>query len=257
MANKEFKFDRFYYSVDGTTDHYLKDLRKLSDDVLKKDYSGKMYCPECKRVQLSFVHRGEGHLQSFPNQEHKLDDGKECMYAYEEAPQNVINTYVQKLQNSQKVRSLLESALRKLDNQHIAKAAVSKDSGSDDENMLIISEKKANDTKKYVFPHISFKNWGPDVPTKHLVILYGTVNVKNYTPNNSENKFLHFYDEQNSKKLIASCYRPKDISISDGKYKVVMLGTCSPVEGKGKTFYNIKLNYPQSKALLFETVSEP
>ena len=53
MSN--YKFDKFYYSEDQSSDHYLSEVEHLSDDDYNDSYKDKMYCPKCKGPQLSRV----------------------------------------------------------------------------------------------------------------------------------------------------------------------------------------------------------
>lgn len=111
---KEIKFDRFYYSVDGTADHYLVDLLELSDKEIESLYRGKMFCPECQQVQLDLVRNKSCYLRSRKEQKHIMPDGKACIYSYEPASKTTVNRYIKNLNDQGRVKILLESVMRNL-----------------------------------------------------------------------------------------------------------------------------------------------
>ena len=111
----DYKFDRFYYSVDDSNEHYLSEIENLLDEKYEQLYKGKMYCPQCKGPQLTLVKRADSsHLRTYPNQYHEIVDGRMCPYSFKTASKTVMEYYVQELRDKKKIKSALEAIMRRL-----------------------------------------------------------------------------------------------------------------------------------------------
>lgn len=102
----DYKFDRFYYSVDDSNKHYLSEIENLSDEEYEQEYKGKMHCPQCKEPQLTLVRGGDSsYLRTYPKQFHKIVDGQMCLYSFKTASKTIMEEYVQELRDKKCIGS--------------------------------------------------------------------------------------------------------------------------------------------------------
>lgn len=257
----DYKFDKFYYTQDESSEHFLLEIEELPENDYICLYKGKMKCPECKGPQLLLVKReGATFLRTYPNQPHVLVDGKKCTYEYDSASKKVMEEYVNELREKKKIKSILEATMRKLFKQDQDLDVEVKVNGKGTNNPLLIEKvQRDNTVKKNIIPHYSFKSWGKNIPQEQLLILYGKVYIE-LKENKKKDKnceeinqmYIHFKD-MHTKKLITSCFKPKNLEIINGNYYAVILGECRKNESKGYTYYNLWINYPVDESILLES----
>lgn len=257
---RDYKFDTFYYSEDKSNEHHLSEIENLSDDDFICSYKGKMYCPKCKGPQLSLVKKEEKtFLRTYPNQAHVLVDGEMCIYEYNTASKKVMEEYVKELREKKKIKSLLETTMRKLFKQDIEPSIAPRTIGDKPDNPLLIKRRQSDNTvKKNIIPHYSFKTWGKNIPQEQLLIVYGKVyielkEIKKEDKDGGEIKqtYIHFKD-MHKRKLITSCLKPQTLEVVDGNYYVVILGECRKKESNGYTYYNMWINSPVEQSILIK-----
>lgn len=254
----DYKFDKFYYTEDESSEHYLSEIEDLSESEYIRLYKGKMKCPECKGPQLSLVRReGSTFLKTYPNSSHIVIDGKRCAYECDTASKKVMEEYVKELREKKKIRSLLEATMRRLFKQDVEPNVLSRISGSKSNNPLLIEKVQSDSTvKRNIVPHYSFKSWGKNIPQERLLIVYGKVFIelkeiskKDKNDNEIKQVYIHFKDMQ-TRKLITSCMKPQTLEVKNGNYYAVILGECRKNESKGYTYYNMWINYPVDESIL-------
>lgn len=253
---KGYKFDTFYYTVDQSSEHYLSEIENLSDEDYNASFKGKMYCPWCKGPQLSLVHSENGNfLRAYPKQKHIIVDEEFCPYEFETASNKQVNKYIQELKEKKKIKSLLESIMRKLYDLNTPKQINKKTTSNYVPNPLLIENTDDNKSGiKKVIPHYSFKNWGKNIPQERLLVVYGKVFITlrdNLTKTGEMQTFIHFRDIS-SHKLITSCKKPPKLKINEGDYYAVVLGKCQQYESNGHIYYNLKLNDPKDDSILLK-----
>lgn len=259
----DYKFDRFYYIEDKSNEHYLSEIEGLSDAELAK-YKGKMYCPLCKGPQLSFVNASSGsYLRTYPNQLHLEVEGKMCLYEFDTSSKTVMEKYIAELRGKDKIKSVLEAALRRLFKQDLVEIIVPKGTVKHSDNPLLIERIESDKTvKKNIIPHYSFKSWGKNIPEDHLLIVYGKVYVdlkEVSSMNEGEEKasrtYIHFKDMK-TKKLITSCLKPKTMEITAGNYCVAVLGKRYSNEKDGYVYNNLWINWPIEQSIILKPYLE-
>ncbi|MCI9577141.1 MAG: hypothetical protein HFJ84_11030 [Clostridiales bacterium] len=256
----DYKFDTFYYSEDQSSEHYLIEIEKLTDDDYNQLYRGKMYCPWCKKPQLSLVKNGtKSFLRTYPKQYHIAVGGEMCPYVNNTASTKVVEEYIQEIRKCKKIKNLLESTMRRLFKLDMPISMMVKGEQRQPSNPLLI-EKPQNDKiiKKGIIPHYSFKSWGENLPQDQLLIVYGKVyiEVKDISSIDKEGnaiiqKYIHFKDIK-SRKLITSCRKPNEIELREGNYYAVILGKCHKKEIRGYTYYNLWINFPVEESILLK-----
>lgn len=262
----DYKFDTFYYTVDNSNEHYLSEIETLDDSEYAKEYKGKMYCPCCKRPQLTLVKKnGMSFLRTYPNQVHVLVDGKICPYTFDTASDNTMKKYVQELRDKNKIHSMLESVMRRLLMPKVPKDVLPKEDDKEHSEPLLIKKVKRDKTvTRNIIPHYSFKSWGKNIPQDRLLVVYGKVYIElkkiEIDKSNSNGKgitqiYIHFKDMR-SKKVITSCRKPDELNIYDGYYYATVLGTCySKTTTNGNAYYNLRVNFPDSQSIILKPFS--
>lgn len=258
----DYKFDRFYYSVDDSNEHYLSEIENLSDEEYEQEYKGKMHCPQCKEPQLTLVRGGDSsYLRTYPKQFHKIVDGQMCLYSFKTASKTIMEEYVQELRDKKKIKSALEAVMRCLFKSPTPKHTIPKTGGDSKDALLIEKEQKDKTIKKYIIPHYSFRSWGKNIPQNQLLIVYGKVYIKlkdiEYKDSDGNVKiqtYIQFRDIR-TKKIITSCVKPQGINISDGNYYGAVLGCCYEKVSNGYTYYNLRVNFPVDESVLLKPFS--
>lgn len=259
----DYKFDRFYYIVDKSNEHYLSEIEGLSDAELVK-YKGKMYCPLCKGPRLSFVQAPSGsYLRTYPKQLHLKVEDKTCSYEFDMSPKMVMEKYISELRAKNKIKSVLEAALRRLFKQDLDEIIESKGTVKDSDNPLLIERIENDKTVKInIIPHYNFKSWGKNIPEDHLLIVYGKVYVElkvvSSTYEDEEKAsmtYIHFKDMK-TKKLITSCLKPKMMEITAGNYYVAVLGKRHSNEKDGYVYNNLWINWPIEQSIILKPYLE-
>lgn len=256
----DYKFDTFYYSEDKSIEHHLSEVENLSDAEFRRLYKWKMYCPECKGPQLSRVKKeGTTFLRTCRNQPHVLIEGNSCMYECDTASKKVMEEYIKKLREKNKIKSLLEATMRKFFKQDTELDVVSSSSEDKGTNPLLIERIQSNDTvKRNIVPHYSFKSWGKNIPQEQLLIVYGKVYIelkeiskKDKNGEEIQQTYIHFKDIH-TKELRTSCLKPQTLDIVNGNYYAVILGECRKNESRGYTYYNLWINFPIDESILLK-----
>ncbi len=111
----DYKFDTFYYTEDQSNEHFLSEIENLPDEDYIASYKGKMYCPWCKGPKLTLVHSNKGNsfLRIYQKQKHIVIEDELCPYDSYTASDMLVKTYIQELKEKKKIKSLLESTMRK------------------------------------------------------------------------------------------------------------------------------------------------
>lgn len=253
-----YKFDKFYYSEDGSNEHYLSEIENLSDNDYQNNYKDKMYCPWCKGPQLSLVKKeGISFLRAYPKQVHILVDDEICPYEYNTASHKMVKDYIKELRSKKKIKSVLEATMRRLFRQSFPRNTTPKDKDEKSTNPLLIEKTDTNKTStKHIIPHYSFRSWGKNMPQDQLLIVYGKVYIElketqatDKAGNKVHQTYIHFKDIH-SKRLITSCKKPDELDISAGYYYAVVLGKCYSNTYKEQTYYNLRVNYPAAESIL-------
>lgn len=259
----DYKFDRFYFIEDKSNEHYISEIEGLSDEESAK-YKGKMYCPLCKGPQLSLVKAASGsYLRTYPKQMHIEVEGEMCVYEFDTSSKTVMEKYIEELKGKDKIKSVLEAALRRLYKQNGVEIIVPKGTIECIDNPLLIERiENGKIVKKNVIPHYNFKSWGKNIPEDHLLIVYGKVYVelKEVLPTNEgEEKvsktYIHFKDMK-TKKLITSCLKPKTMEITAGNYYVAVLGKRHSNEKDGFVYNNLWVNWPIEQSIILKPYLE-
>lgn len=261
----DYKFDRFYYIVDKSNEHYISEIENLEDSEYTKTYKGKMYCPCCKKPQITLVKKnGSSFLRTYPNQLHGIVDGKICPYTFDTASDYTVRKYVQELKDTNKIKSMLEAAMRKLLMPTPPKTSPPDQNGEEQSDPLLIKKVKRDKTvTKNIIPHYSFKSWGKNIPQDRLLLIYGKVyielkevEISRDISNKSRitKKYIHFMD-MHTKKLITACQKPNLLNITNGYYSAVILGTCYSKVKQGRIYYNLRVNYPDLHSIFLISLS--
>jgi len=274
---KEYKFDRFYYIVDESTEHYLPEISELEVEEYNLRYKGKMLCPLCKQVQLTRVRSSTGtYLRTYPKIGHGMVKEKLCVYQCETATKREVESFFKELRNKRKISSRLDAILRILLGVKIS--TVKKDNGVDDFNdpLAIVKKTKNNGDVRKIIPHYSFYSWGPNIPQDDvLMIIYGKIQIKlvavkskkelggdkeeaqteskefeNSERDENTSIYIHFHDIKNGK-FITSCRKPYNLNLQEGKYAVAVLGKCV----KRGNYYNLWVNAPMLESMKFLPIS--
>ena len=101
MSSKPKSFEEFYY----TKQNAVLDIEKVSAYAKQHDgdyapYKWYMFCPECKKAGLTFIHRTtlkREHLKRIPSTSHL----ESCSYNYGYASRMVIKKFVDNLTHAQ------------------------------------------------------------------------------------------------------------------------------------------------------------
>lgn len=256
----DYKFDTFYYTEDQSNEHYLSEIENLSDEEYNTSYKGKMYCPWCKGPQLGLVNSKTGNLflRTYRNQKHMVVNDELCPYEFDTASNKQVKAYIRELKEKKRIKSLLESTMRKLFNSDVSKKINEKHTNNHTPNPLLFEAQTHNNTTvRKIIPHYSFKSWGKNIPSEQLLIVYGKVfiTLKDIQYKNEElQTFIHFKDIY-SRKLITACKKPHSLQVSEGYYYAVLLGECRSKKSNGYTYYNIWLNSPIDESILLKPFS--
>lgn len=257
MLMGDYKFDTFYYTKDQSSEHYLSEIEDLSYEYYITLFKGKMYCPWCKGPQLGLVKskNENSFLRTYPKQKHIVVDEELCPYESKTASNKLVKKYIQELKEKKKIKSLLESIMRRIFDLDVPKQTVEINTGNLVPHPLLIEDTEDNKTvESKIIPHYSFRTWGKNIPPEQLLVVYGKVYVQllDFPTNKGEMQtYIHFKDIR-SEKLITSCIKPHKLEISEGYYYAVLLGECHPRESKGHIFYNLWVNDPIDDSILLK-----
>lgn len=256
MSQKH-KFDTFYF-IDDDCIHPLSDISSIDNDVYIKKYKEKIYCPECKKVQLSLTHKANSvYLRSYPNQEHENDSDFQCSYFFESANTKEVKEYVTNLKDID-VQSKLKSTMRWLSSKGLItkKSQPSDSKNIDIDDTLIVLPNKVRKMNRKIIPRYSFCSVRDNVPLEQIVLLYGLVYISKHQRKrikDSKEKnyplqttfFSYNISRQKDTKVLCSFTSNDPLIENDGFYNVVAIGTVvrKPNSQHEKSFfYNLKVN---------------
>lgn len=262
----DYKFDTFYYSKDKSNEHYLAEIEALDDNVYVETYKGKIYCPYCKTPQLSLVKKnGISFLRTYPNQMHSTVNGKMCPYTFDTASNSTMKRYIEELRARNRIQSMLEAVMRKLLMPKVPKDVFPQEDKEFEEPLLISRTQPNKTVTKNIIPHYSFKSWGKNIPQDRLLIVYGKVyielqeveikkKISDTKIDAGEEKIRKTYirfKDMNTKRVITSCRKPDQLTLSNGYYYAVVLGTCHQnVTEEGATYYNLRINFSHPQSIM-------
>lgn len=201
-------FDKFYYKKDDS----IRDLSEIQEEYEKNNgdiskYRGYIFCPECKKAELSFTHKTSkkrAFLSKLPTSNHKED----CSYKYDSANSIEIREFIDTL-GEDKIKDRLEATLNKL----LPKETKGnlRETEKFEINLLVILKKEKN-SKHYIKKTIPQR--ALSIPfcieeKDKVFIFYGTVKLE--INEVKKNVFmLKLLVEKNNKLVnIVSIYREK------------------------------------------------
>ncbi|SCY44802.1 hypothetical protein SAMN02910451_02651 [Butyrivibrio hungatei] len=245
---QEAKYNEFYL-INDDREHYLYELYCIDNEEYLRKYDGNMYCPMCRKAQLSRV-RGKKSifLRTNHGQEHGIVDGEVCEYAFDRKTVIETEKHIIDLKETNRLGAKLNTIMLQLKKKDVVR---------DSSNIMLeakrptISKSSSSSqthAKRLITPKYSFLNWGINTPQDHLIIAYGDVYIcvgnttKEYT-------YLRLYADETKTRLLTSFAKPYRTKISDGYYHVVSVGTCI----KKDKYYNFKI-YDYFNGLLIEPI---
>lgn len=245
------KFTEFYYSVDKKT-HPANDVTDIHESEYKNGYKNKIFCPKCHVVPLLLCQCSKKiFLKAFPKREHGLVDGGPCPFIPKEKLSSIDTSIAQNIRDTNRIDSILASALRSLDKNSITKPE-SETSGETPSETEPKSENKRDHKRQSRPPRISWTNWNKDLPSYYHVV-YGKVKVrivtveKDIKNENDEiikesHRFIRIYTIK-PYRLVASIKADNvALDMKDGTYNLVVYA--KPWVYKG--YVNCDLKYSNS-----------
>ena len=231
----EHKYEEFYL-LNDCKEHPVYILQYVSDEEYIRKYDGNMYCPLCKKAQLSRVRGKSVFLRTNPGQEHGMIDGETCDYAFDRKSITETEKIIKDLEENNQLGTKLDSIMLQLIKRTTNTAVAVQ---VQEESRPPITKSKSTGTRnitRTIVPRYSFLNWGITTPQDHLIIAYGRVYVTNKQSKEGY-KFLNLFADISKRRLLTSFFKPTHVNIEDGYYNVVAVGTCIQ---NGK-YYNFKL----------------
>ncbi len=245
----ELKYEEFYLISDNR-EHPLYTLQYISDEEYLHLYAGNIYCPSCKKAQLSRVRRKNIFLRTNHGQEHGNVNGEPCEYSFDRISTIETEKLIIDLKKANRLRQKLESVLLQLKKRRSLSGS---SSPSSEEKRPMISKSNISGSKKTIrriTPKYSFLNWGITTPLNHLIIAYGLVYMTTRISQKGY-KYLMLYENENKTRLLTSFLKPNNINIENGYYYIVAVGTCKQ---NGK-YFNFEL-YDSYNGLYIESYND-
>lgn len=231
----DYKYEEFYLLNDNK-EHPLSVLQYISDEEYIRKYDGNMYCPLCKKAQLSRVRRKSVFLRTNHGQKHGMVDGNPCEYAFERKSVVETEEIIRDLKNCNRLGSRLDSVMLQLKKKTVGVESLSSEQEENRPVKMKSESSGITNTTRTVIPKYSFLNWGITTPQDHLIIAYGCVYVA-IRQTKEGYYYLTLYADDSRRRLLTSFYKPSNIDIAEGFYNIVAVGTCKQ---NGK-YYNFKL----------------
>lgn len=232
-------FDNFYYSSEGK----LHDLEEIQQEYDRNNgniskYRGKIYCPECRKAELSFTHRTT-RTREFLSRKPTSNHNEECSYFYDSTDKKKeIKSYVGNLNDNQ-IEDRLESTLNYLLNLENKAQVVESNPTLQEENSIVLEENKNKVTvKRKTIPRKSINGWFDKSEANNTYIFYGTVmlEVEEFVAKNKKTyyRLLVKIKKNNDWKFKTIIYRGtiKDDIDPTAKYDLALLGYLEFYEGK-------------------------
>ena len=156
---KDYKtFDEFYSlknniicSIDEVINYSESNNRNIGP------YHQDMYCPECKKAKLTFVHKTKkkrAYLRKIPSSNHESG----CSYNYEYVSNKTINTIVHSMSNAE-IDDRLNAMMNMLCKDTSAKNESSNNEATKSKNPMLIQCNTGNVIKSKAIPRKSLNCW--------------------------------------------------------------------------------------------------
>lgn len=238
MADKPKSFEEFYSNIkdDVLGIEIVADYAETHDGKLG-DYCGDMFCPECKKAELSFVHKTSkrrAHLRRNKSSCHE----KGCSYNYDYASKKTIKKYVDSLSYNE-IQDRLNSIMNMLCGNQKPKRTVDKNNDTlpkaPPNPMLIVAKKETKDVFK-ALRRKRLNGWIDESDGEDFCVFYGSVKLKVVekekiceNPDDSyKYNLLQIYtkNKKSEWKFRTSLYRGKikDDVKEETIYNIVMIG---------------------------------
>lgn len=237
MAEKSKSFEEFYFS--SKDDIFDVDIVSNYADSHKGDigeFDGNMFCPECKKAELSFVHRTSkrrAHLRR-----KSLKHKEECSYNYDYAAKRTVKKYVDSL-SYDAIQDKLNAIMNMLCNKHKKKSGGGEsngDSPTTTQNPMLIHEitEKVNILKSLRRKRLN--SWIDESDGDEFYVFYGKAKLKivekEKTGEKPEDSYKYYFlqifthNKKGEWKFRTSLYRGgvKDIIDENAIYNIVMIG---------------------------------
>lgn len=169
-------FEEFYYTEDNRLhdlDEVQKEYEQNNGDISK--YRGQMFCPECKKAELSFTHKTSkrrAFLSKIPSSEHDED----CSFKHDSATKSEIKQIANGLTNEQ-IRDRLEAALNSLLPKKLKDDNDASDEPKGNPLITISNERKGSRIRKFI-PRKSINSWFDKSEEEKIFIFYGHVKLE-------------------------------------------------------------------------------
>ena len=178
MGNKIKSFESFLFLGDGKI-HLINEIEEYSDKHNNEinHYYGKIFCPECKKAELSFVHKTNfkrAHLRTKPKSLHD----EECSYNYEYANSKTVKEYLSSLSKEQ-IEDKLQSMMNMLFKVKRNERVINEDSVIDKKlknPFIIVNKNKEN--KLNTIRRKSLNTWIDSSDSTELSVFYGREKLK-------------------------------------------------------------------------------
>ena len=233
MGNKIKSFESFLFLGDGKI-HLINEIEEYSDKHNNEinHYYGKIFCPEYKKAELSFVHKTNfkrAHLRTKPKSLHD----EECSYNYEYANSKTVKEYLSSLSKEQiedKLQSMMNMLFKVKRNDRVINEYSVIDKKLKNP-FIIVNKNKEN--RLNTIRKKSLNTWIDESDTMELSIFYGGVKLKSEekVKKNSDEKYnlleIYTYSKKNKKWCCrATIYRGniKDKVDYNKEYYISMIG---------------------------------
>lgn len=238
MADKPKSFEEFYFSIkDDTLDINIVADYADSHKGNIGEFDGNMFCPECKKAELSFVHRTSkrrAHLRRNRSSKHK--DG--CSYNYDYASKRTVKKYVDSLSYDE-IQDKLSSIMNMLCNKHKKKSGGSEanvDLPVKVQNPMLIHETTNNVDILRALRRKRLNAWIDKSDGDDFYVFYAKVKLKivekEKTGKKQEDSYKYYllqiftHNKKGEWKFRTSLYRGiiKDVIDENTIYTIVMIG---------------------------------
>ena len=239
-------FEAFYY----TKDNQLHDLYEIQEEYERNNgdiskYRGYIFCPECKKAELSFTHRTlsrRAFLSKIPSSDHAED----CLFKNDYATNSEIRQFTNTL-NDRQIQDRLESALNQLLPKKVKVDNDASDKIKDHPLVIIKNDKKGSSIKK-VIPRKSINCWFDKSEENNLFVFYGKVKLEIQEIETEKGKFFRLIvktKQKNQWKKKTSIFRgrTRDNIFEENIYDIAIIGEIE--------FYK---NFPQIKTITTHSI---
>lgn len=259
MGNKVKSFESFLFLGDRQI-HLINDIEEYANNHNGEIsyYDGRIFCPECNKAELSFVHKTNlkrAHLRRKARSSHDED----CSYNYEYANRKTVKEYLDSLSKDQ-----IEDKLQSMMNMLFKSKNNNKESNREKilcNNMknpfVIINTNGKN--KLNTIRRKSLNTWIDSSDSTQLSVFYGRVKLKSEerTKKNKDEKYnllkIYTYSRKNGEWVYrTSIYRGniKDTVSYDKEYYISMIGNLD----FSYKYWSIKLY--KNNALIFKEIEK-